>query len=659
MDTSSPDLAVEVARLQRRLQREQAARREAEALAERGLTDLYQQQQRLKLLETVALAANRAESAGPVIELALREICAFTGWLVGHALELQRDALLVSTRVFHRQGGAALDDFEHVCRTVVLASGIGLSGRVWQARSAEWLRDFSADDRNPRAAAARRAGLRACFAIPVCVGERVALVLEFFSAEAHEPDAELLRLMEQVGAEVGRVVERARAQEALRHESLHDSLTRLANRALFQDRLQQALLRCRRDAGQGFAVLFLDLDRFKSVNDSLGHMAGDELIVAVAQRLTVSLRETDLVSGSGSLLARLGGDEFTVLLEDINAPADAVRVAERLLAQLGKPFELRGQLVYSSASIGIALGNAEYANVGELLRDADIAMYRAKQQGRARWELFDAEMREAAAQRLQLESDLRRALDESQFSLVFQPIVSLPGREVQGFEALLRWQHPVRGWISPAETVALAEELGLIGRLGLWVLEQACGQVAQWQRSCGRALFISVNLSPAQLDQPDLPQQVAQALARSGLAPGSLKLELTESMLMRDATQANALLQALKAQGVQLSLDDFGTGYSSLMQLRVMPLDTLKLDRSLVDGMDHDLQKREIARFIVALAQLFGMDVVAEGAETAQEVAELQTLGCDMVQGYFFYRPLAPAAAQALLEGLSGAPAQG
>ena len=423
------------------------------------------------------------------------------------------------------------------------------------------------------------------------------------------------------------------SKERLLHDALHDRLTGLSNRALFMDRLEQTFARLVRRPDALFAVLFLDFDRFKNINDSLGHLAGDQLLKAISGRLQDCLRPGDTVS-------RFGGDEFAILLENVTELSDATIVAERVQKAMTRPFQLGSQQVFSSASIGIALGHADYRHAEDLLRDADMAMYRAKARGKARHEVFDAEMHTRAVALLQLETDLRWAIERDEFRLYYQPIVRLDGGIVVGFEALIRWQHPQRGLVSPAEFIPIAEETGWIVPIGQWVLQEACAQLARWQKSAETPLSMSVNLSGKQFSQPDLIELVETTVRESGIAPGSLQLEITESAIMEDAQIVTSRLLQLRKLGVKLGLDDFGTGYSSLSYLHRFPLDTLKIDRSFVARLLEDGENREIVRTIVTLGKNLGMDVVAEGVEEAQQLSDLRDLRCQHGQGYYFARPL-------------------
>lgn len=427
-----------------------------------------------------------------------------------------------------------------------------------------------------------------------------------------------------------------------RHAAFHDELTDLPNRAFLAEKLKHEIERVKQHEDCQFAVLFLDLDRFKNVNDSLGHSIGNQLLIAIARRLESCIRDGDVV-------ARLGGDEFAILLSNTSDMREATKMAERVQKKLQSPFSLSGHEVFTAASIGIALSAIGYEHPENVLRDADTAMYRAKAHGKACYEIFDEGMHSRAVYLLQMETDLRRALDKEEFCVYYQPIVSLENGELAGFEALVRWQHPERGMISPAEFIGMAEEHGFILPLGQWVLEQACRQLVhwQWQSPNNRPLFMSVNLSAKQMAQTKLVDQIRQVLEDTNLDAGHLKLEITESAVMENAEMAVTVLKQLKALGVQLSVDDFGTGYSSLSYLHRFPLDTLKIDQSFVSRIGEADENGAIVRTIVTLAENMGMDVVAEGIETLGQLSELRRLNCRYGQGYLFARPLNTSAATA------------
>lgn len=457
------------------------------------------------------------------------------------------------------------------------------------------------------------------------------------------------------------ISERKFAQQQLLHDALHDALTGLPNRNLFMERVERALKRSERHAEYLFAVLFLDLDRFKIVNDSLGHLVGDKLLVSIARSLEKILRSSDTV-------ARLGGDEFTILLEDIESYQDAVQIAERIRQALCAPYQVEGHEVFSTASIGIALSSNGYTRPEQLLRDADLAMYRAKELGKSRYTIFDRAMHEPAVKLLKIENDLRRAIwaekpeyfvlsdvQASEFLLYYQPIIDINTYELTGFEALVRWRHPYRGLLGPSEFIPIAEETGLIVDLGNIVLRQACQQIRLWQQqfSPNLPLRVSVNLSSKQLRDESILENIDRILAETGIPGYFLTLELTESMLMDDPEAVTNILLQLRKRSIQLSIDDFGTGYSSLSYLHSFPVNSLKIDKSFVRQIQPDRnhqhlnlpERAEIVRTIITLAHTLGMDVVAEGVETQSQLQQLKQLQCEKAQGYFFSQPLDAKAA--------------
>jgi diguanylate cyclase (GGDEF)-like protein len=450
----------------------------------------------------------------------------------------------------------------------------------------------------------------------------------------------------------GRAVRMAGSQTDITSGKVADALTGLPNRVLFMDRLTLALERLRRDPANLFAVLFLDLDGFKTVNDSLGHRAGDQLLVAVARRLERTVRSTDSVAhlGPEQTIARLGGDEFTILLDRLGTSGNATIAVERLMSALAAPFDLCGKEVFVGASVGIALGRCEYESPEDILRDADTAMYSAKAQGKARFAIFDDTMRAKVVARLQLENDLRRAVEQREFRLQYQPILSLESNRIVGFEALLRWEHPHCGGIDPAEFIPIAEETGLIMPIGHWVLQEACRQMSEWHATFATdpPLRVAVNLSSKQFVQSDLVEQIELVLVETGLPPSCLELEITETSLIENAQSASAVLARLRDLGVQVSIDDFGTGYSSLSYFQKFTVDTVKIDRSFVRQMGSS-ESQEIVQAIVTLAHNLKLSVIAEGVETEAERGRLQALDCDYVQGYYYSKPVDSQAAAALM----------
>jgi len=446
----------------------------------------------------------------------------------------------------------------------------------------------------------------------------------------------------------------------LEHNALHDALTDLPNRRLFLDRLRRAFERARKGPEYEFAVLFVDIDGFKTFNDTMGHRFGDELIVEIGHRLHRCLRFDDTVSrlaaaennpSDDEVLARLGGDEFIILVGSIHEPGDAMRIANRIQDSLSSPLVVEGREVFISASIGIALSTTQHAEAEELLRDADIAMYRAKMLGKARCEFFDQEMHTRAVKQLELETGLRRAVSGEEFRVHYQPIVRLTTGEIAGFEALVRWQRPGEGLLAPASFIDALERTGLVVPLGGWTLRTACRQAQVWQRRYPQspALSVTVNVSPKQFTHPYLANDVEEVLRETGIDPGRLHLEITESTAMADPARTKLVLSQLKNLGVGICLDDFGTGHSSLGRLRQFPVDILKIDRSFIMHVDRDVEARAIVRLIVEFAHTINMQVIAEGAESADHIGQLRALGCEYGQGYFFSRPVDQDGVEGLL----------
>ncbi|CAN5239988.1 PAS domain S-box protein [soil metagenome] len=451
------------------------------------------------------------------------------------------------------------------------------------------------------------------------------------------------------GDPVGRVccfrdiTERNQAEEKLRYYALHDTLTDLPNRVQFMNNLRQAVERADGNPYSKFAVLFLDLDRFKVINDSLGHGVGDKLLVAIAERLTSCVRPGDVV-------ARLGGDEFTILLNRSGDTAEVVGVAERLQARISEPFRIDNYEVFTTASIGIIVSGNVIRTAEELIRDADAAMYRAKESGKARFEIFDQEMHVRNMNLLQVETDLRHAVERKEFEVLYQPIADLTTGTVKEFEALIRWRHPVHGLVEPNEFVGVAEETGLIIPIGKWILAESCRQAAEWQRRFGLPISVSVNLSAKQLMHPNLTSQVKNILANSGLPASQLKLEVTESTVMEHSEKSLKVLSELDELGVALSTDDFGTGYSSLSYLQRFPFERIKIDRSFINNMDENEKSGAIVKTILMLGENLNIEVVAEGIETFAQLENLRSLGCSTGQGYLFSRPIDREAAEEFLE---------
>ncbi len=534
--------------------------------------------------------------------------------------------------------------------------GEGLIGKVWESGKPMFVNDYRQWDK--RNSAYDDAPSRNVMGVPLFWGTQflgVATIIAEHSNPFSQADVDLMSLFTSHASVAihnaqlyqtaqQEIAERKRTQEQLLHDAFHDSLTGLPNRALFMDRLGRAVERAKRSKENCFAVLYLDFDRFKVVNDSLGHAIGDQLLIESARRLDRCIRSIDTV-------ARLGGDEFVFLIEDVSEENEAVRVADRIRADLAVPFNLDGYRVFNSASIGIVCNVSGYVWPADILRDADVAMYHAKILGKARYELFEPAMRERAVARLEIETDLRGAIERNEFQLYYQPILSLKTGHLTGFEALLRWQHPTRGLILPNQFISIAEETGLIVRIGEWVLREACRQTLEWQTRLAMdpPLTISVNLSARQFSESDFIPQIARILKETGLDAGNLKLEITESVIVDDAGSTRDKLSRLRDLGVEVQIDDFGTGYSALGYLQRLPIDALKIDRSFIGRIGVNGNGIEIVRTILALAHDLGLKAIAEGVETSEQLTKLQDLECEYGQGYLFAKPIDSQAANALI----------
>jgi diguanylate cyclase (GGDEF)-like protein/PAS domain S-box-containing protein len=506
--------------------------------------------------------------------------------------------------------------------------------------------DWSSERRFSMPPALRVLGVRSSLAVPIAGKERPFGVLDIHSTAPSRFTPQDVHFAQASANVLADALERHSADEALRHRALHDSLTGLPNRISFVDSLRDAL---RRGIASGLPVgiLFLDLDHFKLINDSIGHHAGDELLQTVAPRLRAHLRPGDIV-------ARFGGDEFGILVDRLTDEDEAQAIADRVAAAFSEPYSMSGADHFVTASIGIAVARPtgrEPVDAELLIRDADAAMYRAKERGRGRCEVFDAAMRARAVRRLETERELRHALERDELELRYQPVVGLGSGEIVGLEALVRWNHPERGLLDPGEFVSIAEDSGMIESIGSWVQETACRQALGWHelRPDQRPLDVAVNLSARQVAHRDLAGSVREILARTGLEPVNLRLEVTESVLVEESANATATLAALSEIGVRLVLDDFGTGYSSLAYLNRYPFDALKIDRSFVDGLGVEQERTAIVEAVIGMARALSLDAIAEGVENEAQLCELRRLGCDYAQGHLFSRPLAPQKVTTLL----------
>ncbi len=721
------------------------------------ITDRRRAEEELRLLQSITIAVGEAPDLNAALEVVLRKVCAATGWIYGEVwLPCEQDEKLQCGQVFYSRE-ADLKEFALSSHDFRFARGEGLPGRVWASRRPVWIPDVTKDDNFPRAALAERANLRASMGIPVLAGEEVVAILDFFVHESRPEDERLMEVVSGAAAQLGQVIRRKRAEEALREkearlehaqqiahlgswewdiatgafrwsdemfrifgrdserfvpryesamENVHpddlafvqealrqaieegrpfradfrivlpggairflhaegevvcdpdgkplhmngtaldvtemkqaqerlsylayfDVLTGLPNRSLLDDRLQQAMHEAdRRERLVG--VLFLDLDRFKNVNDSLGHAPGDELLRAVAGRLLEVVRKGDTV-------AHLSGDEFAIVLADMAHVDDAARVARKVLDVFVLPFRVAGRELYITASVGITLYPLDDKEPQALLRDADVAMYRAKETGRNTYQFYSADM---TAKRLALENALRRAVELDELYLAYQPIVDCNSGAIVGAEALLRWQHHRRGLIMPGEFIPLAEDTGIIVSLGEWVLRRACAQARAWRDAGLTRLRVSVNLSPRQFQQPDFASTVFRILEETGADPACLDLEITEGAIMQQPETSIETLRYLSERGIALSVDDFGTGYSSLSYLKRFPINHLKIDQSFVRDITTDPNDAALVNAIITMAKSLDIGVIAEGVETRGQLDYLHAHGCQVAQGYLFSRPV-------------------
>ena len=639
-------LSAENKSLKRRLARERRVRTAAEEIAEQGLRDLYQKNREMEFLAEITSMANEGESVEAVLPAALTYICEFSPWTAAHAYVASERG--PARNIWYAEESVDLSVLKSATAEDVFEDPQGLLAEVWATGDPLWCEDIGEfRGECPRAALMNDCGIKTAFHLPLMIASEQVAVLEFFGEFPTPDDPALTSLIQQAGIQLSLVIERDRANDRL-HDALHDPLTGLPNRRYFLRSADEAFRRSAQDRDAGFCVLFVDLDRFKMVNDSLGHAAGDSLIKQVAVRLKTGFQDGGIVDPSAqsetqAVVSRnIGGDEFMILVREVCRHEDATAIAEQIQHVLAEPFDIEGHEVGTTASIGIALSSSEPISAEELVRHADLAMCQAKERGKARSVLYDSEMQDSAVRRLELHSELQAAVRDEAFELHYQPVVSLADGEVAGVEALIRWRFSPTELRYPGRFIAVAEETGLIVPIGMWVLREACRAAVRWNDARGpeRPLTVSLNLSPRQFAEPDLVEQISAILSETGVRPELLRLEVTETMTMDDADYAANVLDQLRGLGLQLSLDDFGTGFSSLSYLHRYPMQILKVDRSFVSKMETNEESLQIVKTIVVLARSLGMAIVAEGAERPEEVVRLRALGCEYCQGYYFSPPL-------------------
>jgi diguanylate cyclase (GGDEF)-like protein/PAS domain S-box-containing protein len=609
------------------------------------ITARKEAERRLAMEHAVTRVLAEASTVKEAIPGVIRTICDAMQWACGLRWEWDPAERMLRCREYWGEDDAQIQRFLADCAARTIEPepvGRGLVRRAYAGGSSVWIADFSRDTGLIRTPLVRAAGLGGGMSFALLLGAEVLGVLEFFFRGVREPDDGMVAISQSIGSQIGQFMARKQVEEAVRFVATHDGLTNLPNRVMFHQRLEHAITQAQRH-GRGLAVLFVDLDRFKLINDTLGHEAGDTLLREVARRLQDNVR-------AGDTVARFGGDEFVVLLEEVSEPMYVGSVARKLILSLAESFELSGQEYHVSASIGVSTYPDDADNAAGLLKNADIAMYRAKERGRNTFQFYSSHMNIHSIERLTLESSLRRALERQELVLHYQPQVDIPSGRVTGVEALVRWQHPELGIVPPGKFISVAEETGLIVPIGEWVMHAACTALRAWTARGLSGLRVAVNLSPRQFLHGDLVNNIGRVLAETGCEATCLELEITESMVMHDPKRAVRLIRRLKQMGVQVAIDDFGTGYSSLAYLKRFPIDSLKIDRSFVQDIPGDTGNVAITQAVIAMAHSLGLLVIAEGVETREQFEFLRAQACDEYQGYYFSAPLPEAAALALIE---------
>jgi diguanylate cyclase (GGDEF)-like protein/PAS domain S-box-containing protein len=607
------------------------------------VTERKRAEKEQRVFAQITALLSEAQSVEEAIPRLIESIGVTFGFIYGARWVLDKQNLLLRCAETWSLPGAAIETFREQSRARLERPGSaeGLVRRVWKTAAPVWVSDIGEDDILSRREEALRAGLKSAFAFPIMVGGEFFGLMEFFAGEVRPQDDSVMRLAGNVGAHIGQFIARKAAERNLQFVASHDALTGLFNRSMFSQRLQQALAQAHRHERQ-LAVLFIDLDGFKRINDTLGHDAGDVLLADLAVRLRECMRE-------GDTLGRMGGDEFVVLIEGYKEDTQLLEVARKVLETVAQPFLLRDGSYNVTASIGIAAYPQDGHDAPELLKNADIAMYRAKEQGKNNFRFHSPEMNTHLIERVNLETALRRALDRGELTLFFQPRVSVAESRVTGVESLVRWMHPTQGILNPPEFVPIAEDAGLFGAIGDWVMHAACAQLKAWQQQGLANLRIGVNLSMRQFGQDNLIERMREAVHNAGIDPKQLEIEITESVLMRHSERAEKLLAQVKDMGAHVVVDDFGTGYSSLGLLRRLPIDAVKVDRSLVLQLPHGGDAAALTRAVIAMAHSLGLQVIAESVETRAQWEFLSEQGCDAMQGNYYCAPAPEETVTAML----------
>ncbi len=601
-------------------------------LVSRDVSARKRAEQRERMEHAVTRVLAESDTLADAIPRIIQAICETLNWDCGARWSLdEREKAIVRVEKWSIPDEAVAEFAERARDVTLEPAHRGLVRQVWVSGTPHWIPDVGNDQSFTRAQSAAKAGLHGAFAFPILAGNVTLGVLEFFSREIRNPDPSLLQMVRVIGSQIGQFMARKQAEENLLYVATHDTLTGLPNRYMFNQRFAHALNNAQRYR-KTMALLFLDLDRFKFINDTLGHPFGDRLLVEVAGRLRMCLRESDTI-------ARFGGDEFVALIEDYAEPGDVVSVAQKILHALRWPFLLEGETCHISASIGISLYPNDGDDLSTLLKNADIAAYRTKEQGKNNYLFYSEDMNDHLSARIARETKLKGALERSEFVLHYQPKYEIHTGRITGMEALIRWQHPELGLIPPTEFIGLAENSGLIVPIGAWVLRTACANNQKLQNRLAAPLTVSANLSVRQFEDKHLLREIERALKESALKPGCLEIEITESMVMRDIQGSKKILEGIKSMGIRLALDDFGTGNFSLLSIKRFPFDCIKIDRSFIKDVPHDLDDVAITQAIIAMAKSLGLKVIAEGVETREQLDFLTELGCHEFQGYYFKKP--------------------
>jgi diguanylate cyclase (GGDEF)-like protein/PAS domain S-box-containing protein len=598
------------------------------------ITERKRAERRLQMEHAVTRILEESRTMEDALPRVIQTIAESGGWVYGARWELDKGANLLRCMETWCVDAPEVREFMAFSRQRTQTPGAskGPIHQVWSTNAPVWIPDLAHDINMRRGPAALKAGLRSVFAFPILVGEEFYGVIDLLAREPRQPDPALIGTVHTIGSQIGQFIARKTAEQNLRFFASHDPLTRLFNRNMFNDRLHQALAQAGRHE-RSLALLFIDLDGFKLVNDTVGHSAGDVLLAELANRLRASLREGDVIS-------RMGGDEFVVLIEEFTDPGQVAEVAKKVLETVARPFTLQGREFRVTASLGISIYPDDGKDADTLVKNADMAMYLVKQQGKNSFRFFSPQMNVHLTERLSLESGLRRAIELGELTLLYQPRVSVRDGQVTGVEALMRWQHPTQGMIGPGEFIPVAEDAGLIAAIGEWALHSACRQARAWRDQNLPLLRVAVNLSQKQFLQESLIQVVREALHRAALEPSRLELEITEEMVIRNPERASRLLAQLREAGVRVVVDGFGTGYSSLSYLRRLPIDCVKIDHSLIAELPREADAAALTRGVIAMAHSLGLTVIAEGVETREQWEFLREQGCEEMQGNYYSAPV-------------------